>query len=163
MRDKQQTEGPLDLTTEDIELDEWVRRPQTVEAVRLLEPFVVESPDGTPQQGNVGDYLVQDPDTGRRYTVDKRTFERDHWPSPPEDPEREHERREWVGLDWAGETAGRIARATLDILSDTHEELWSESFEQRIERLHLEIETSTKESGVQLILTERPSGGDKVD
>lgn len=162
MRKESQLEIPRDVTFEEIDFGDYVKRPQSLKAVQVLEPFVVKTPQGDTKKGNPKDYIVET-ETGSRYPVDKRVFESTHRSLDPEDPEEPHERREWYGIDWAGETAGQIAQEALIALSDSHEELRRDGVEAHIERLHIEIATDTKESGAQLIVSEPGHGGDNMD
>jgi hypothetical protein len=162
MEDKLENDVARNVTYEEIEFEEYLKRPAPVRAVQVLEPFVVDAPDGNTQRGKPGDYLVEDI-TGERSPVDKRTFENSYDSLNPEDPETSCERREWYEIDWAGEVAGEIARTTLDALSDAHEELDKNTVEAHIEKLHIEVDSTTGRSGAQLVIVEPVEGGDNMD
>jgi len=162
MEDESESDVPRNVTYEDIEFEEYVKRPVAVGAVRVLEPFVVDTPEGDNQHGKPGDYLVEGI-AGERYPVDKRVFENSYRSLNPEDPETPCERREWYEIDWAGEVAGEIARTTLDALSDAHEELDKNTVEAHIEKLHIEVDSTTGRSGAQLVIVEPVEGGDNMD
>ena len=140
---------PEDVTTEEIEFEEFKKRPVFVGAKKMEDPFVVDTLEGENQHGKAGDYLVEGIE-GERYPVDADIFESTYRAVEPEASERPHERREWIPIDWTGEVAQHVAEAVLDVVDagDRNDEV-------HLQRIHIEIEEGdTRINGAEVLVVE---------
>lgn len=125
------------VTVEDLDFDEYRKRPFVVNGVQIDEPFVVDTMEGDDQHGGPGDYLVEGVE-GERYPVDEDVFEQTYDAvDPRDDALQPSARREWLPIDWSGDVARDVAEVISEALEDQHD--LPEDAAVHVQYLHVEV------------------------